>query len=197
MRRMLRLAFALTTSTFFLACGSTNSGTNGTPASTGGTITGSLDGVWDITAAGGSAIGPSEMTVKAGSVTGLVIQGEEGTTWGACTTTKHRTEFTFNVEGNALSATLTETKEWSTPSCGTPIKRMSVVTGVRTRVAPASDTNLNGEWQIQGGGGRATLITIDGLTASGKDPVINVAVAGGSASVVSSDKGFAFAARRR
>ena len=197
MRRLLRLAFALTTSTLFLACGSTDGGKNGTPASTGGTITGSLDGVWDITAAGRSAIGPSEMTVKAGSVTGLVIELDEGTTAGACMTTKHRTEFTIDVQGNALSATMTEIKEWSTPSCGTPIKRTKVITGVRTRVAPASDTDLNGDWQVQAGGGRAELITIDGLTGSAKDPALNVAVAGGSASVVSSDKDFALAARRR
>ncbi len=189
---------ALAASAVLLACGSTiDVGKNGTPAASGGTTTGSLDGTWDITAAGDAQLGPSEMTVHAGSVTGFVVNADEGTTVGSCTFTKHRTEFTLNVQGDSVTSTRTELRESSGSGCSAPSKNTSVASGTRTRVAPASDTDLNGDWEIQATGSRAVLFKIQGLSGNATDPMITVSVAGNLASVAANDKHLQFAARRR
>lgn len=109
-------SFVALASCVAVSCG----GSSSAPSSSGGTTTGSLDGTWDITAAGYASIGPSEMTIGAGSANGFVAaEGEGKADPGApgCIRTKARTEFSVNAQGNALSGTLTDIRQWSGSSC--------------------------------------------------------------------------------
>src|SRR4051812_47836542 len=103
---VLRIALALALGLASLSCGSGGGGTGSSSSGSGSTA--ALDGVWEITAAGHSAIGPSEMTISSGTVTGVIVEQDEGKGFRpGCTHVRARSEFSLRFEGNTLSGTIT------------------------------------------------------------------------------------------
>jgi hypothetical protein len=169
---------------------------------------GALDGTWDIISAGEGA----QMTVSGATITGFVPQGAESKNYYAtqypdCMITKGRTEFSFAVEGNALTGTRNKVLQLSGSTCpsvppgyNTPY----AVSGVRTRTAPDSTTPLNGDWQVTGQG-EAWTGTVNGSTATATSSTarrvpadtISVSIAGNMITVTSSDALLSFAARKQ
>jgi hypothetical protein len=190
-----------------MSCAGGGSGNGGTGTSgNGGTTAAGLDGAWDITEAGGAKIGPSEMTVSGGVITGVIPSQNEGKTFGACKTLKDRGEFRLTFEGNALSGTLNDIREieGSKTECSSNRNKTTPVSG--SRASASAGAGLSGEWEVQVGDDPPFIVVIDGVTAKawdkkaklgGKDPKVSVSVAGGSATVASQDDDFSFAARKR
>jgi len=182
-----------------VSCGS-SSGAPGDGSS------GSLDGVWDITSANTGM--PAEMTIAGGTVEGFIAKREEGkVVYGAdCVATKSRTEFAIAASGNAITGTRTEVLAATGSTCPDWINHANTQTfsGVRTRSAPATQTDLNGDWTVNGLNSTWNA-TVDGLTvsATGKLPdtqdrdTLTISVAGGIVTVASNAPGLSFAARKR
>jgi hypothetical protein len=187
-----------------LSCSSSS-----TTAASGGGVTGTLDGTWDITTAGSAPIGPSEMTVSQGSVHGFIATTKEGTAdvaHAGCTHSKDRSEFDFEMQGNAASGTIKNLHEWTGTGCPTNTTQTSSVAGTRTRTEAASDTDLNGDWDLQVTDGGSTVVVISGLSGqawakadkvAGKPASVTVSIANGQATVAAAQAKFSFAARRR
>lgn len=195
------------TTVFCLSCGGggstgqTSSGSNGNGSGSG--TTAGLDGAWDITAAGDGNIGPSEMTIANGVVTGVITSAGEGKTSGDCTKLKDRAEFKLTFEGNALSGTITEIREYEGgDTCPGNKNEITPITGSRTNAG----SGLTGEWEVKVGDDPAFIVDIDGLTAKawdkkakadGDEATVNASVAGGNATVSATRDELSFAARKR
>lgn len=201
MRHVLTLAAALS-STVLLSC----SGGGGSTAGTGASAASGLDGQWDITAAGDGAIGPSEMTNGGGVYRGVITDDKEVVPVGeGCTRTKDRTEWQITIEGNALSGTFTEIREYTGTGPNCPTSRppeLTTITGTRA----GAGSGLDGEWEARIGDGQPFVVSVSGLTAKGwdkeakakgREPSVQVTVAGGNVTVTSTDDDLQFAARRR
>jgi hypothetical protein len=193
-----------------LGCGSTKStGANGTGGGSASDPTGSLDGTWDITTIGQTDLGPSQMTISAGTVTGAIVGAHEGQpdpSLPGCTFTKDRIEFTFNIQGNALNATFSTKEDYTGASCPSANDSTSTLACTRTRVAAASDTDMNGDWACTAQDQPTFTVTVDGNAAqewdkmdkaAGRPAALTVAIANGVASVSSSNSDFSFAAKKR
>lgn len=183
-----------------------------TTAASGGGITGTLDGTWDITTAGSSPVGPSEMTVAGGSVTGFVankVEGMDDPAYPGCTHSKYRSNIDVDVAGNTTSGTITTVEEWTGASCPAARSNAVIIAATRTRSDAASETDLNGDWNVTISNGHSKaqddVVVIAGLAAqawskeakaAGKPAEANISVANGQMTVTSSDR-FGFAARRR
>jgi hypothetical protein len=206
------MRYLLLSSIVLLSCGGTSS-TPGTGGGGGGTSSGSssasLNGDWDITSVGGEAPGPSQMTVTGDSVTGAIVDTDEGAAVSGkpgCTWSKYRTEFTVSAQSNALSGTVTSIREMTGASCDKPDQTQASITGTRTKTAIATDTDLNGEWEVIAGDSQPFIVTIDGLSARGvdkaaqargKSPNVTVSIAGGVITLASDKRYLQFAARHR
>ncbi|WP_394833580.1 hypothetical protein LVJ94_44445 [Pendulispora rubella] len=185
-----------------VSCGSDSDG-----AQTG------LDGVWDITSY--NTGGPAEMVISGGSLTGYVANAREGKPnfhgLDDCTATKDRTEFTITAAGNSVTATRTAIIQTTGSSCEDyykDYKRTVTFSGVRTRTAPASSTDLNGDWSITGEGD-AWDATVNGYAVTAKskpgpkrpdandEDTLNIAIAGGVITVSSTEEKLGFAAKKR
>jgi hypothetical protein len=182
---------------------STSAGTSGNAPASGG-ITAQIDGVWDITSAGDTPIGASQLTVSDGVVRGVLVEQDEGKTMGpGCTHTKARAEFELTFKGNVLSGTITKMSEWTGPSdCPTSqVPRPLAVTGSRPS-ARAGD--LSGDWTVTVGDEPAFAVTVDDLlgrgwttTARTGPPMLTATVANGFATVAARRSWLSFAARKR
>jgi hypothetical protein len=165
-----------------------NGNGNGNGTSSGFIETGETpsDGAWDITAAAGDAIGPSEFVLAGDTATGFIAKRGEGSPDGSyywCTVTKDRNEFHLQASGNSLSGTFTVVTTWSGSGCPENQSRTVQVTGKRTS---AGKNALDGTWAL--------------TVTDGGEPVaatLRVATAAGSVSATSSSSILSFAARRR
>ncbi len=200
--------FVTGTALFAFSCGggSSDGTSSGSPSGSGsGTgITAGIDGTWDITAAGSGDIGPSEMTIANGTVTGFIADRDEGKESDGCTNLKYRAEFRLTFEGNALSGTITSVRAYEGGAQCTEMNRNDVtpMSGSRTNAG----SGLSGDWEVTVGGEAPFVVAVDGLTAkawdkkakaNGKEPTVNVSVAGGNATVTDTKKTFSLAARKR
>jgi len=168
-----------------------------------------LDGDWDIVSGGKFELLPSEMRVsnRGSAVVGSLIHIAEGTVApDGCTCTMDRAEFSLNASGNTLNGTVTYTREWKGSSCPPPFKEVNTVSGIRTRAAAPSLSDLNGDWEITLQGEEAVVATVNGTGVVAWDKAAKerggraaatVSVAGGILSVQSQSSKFDFAARRR
>ncbi len=164
--------------------GSDNTFRNGTGVASD--AAGPSDGTWDITAAGGGAVGPSEMIVVAGRASGFIARKGEGATdpsWSWCTRTLDRTEFEIAAEADVLSATFRVIREWRGYGCPSSDKRTVTVTGVRT--TPGKN-DVDGEWTVS--------FIEDASSEQGK---LRIGASAGLISCTASRADLSFAARRR
>ena len=126
--------------------------------------TGALDGSWDVTSVGGDEVAPSELVVSGGKVTGSIISKREGqpvsdSAVKGCAYAQNRMTVDISIEGAVMTATFTDIRKYSG---GEACKRDGytysdrtvtyTVTGKRTRKDPATNTDLNGTWEIQAEG---------------------------------------------
>lgn len=183
---------------------SCSSGSGGEPS--GGALrnggTSELDGDWDITAAEGSELRASQMTVSGGRIDGAIVYANEGTESDGCILERNRVEFSIRHEGDAIGGTFKHQWRNGGPECKWPANRERVVPFTASR--PIRGTGLNGEWDGRLTGKAPFVALVEGLTAKawdktrrGADPDVKVSLAGGILTVTSLDERNAFAARRR
>jgi hypothetical protein len=143
------------------------------------------NGAWDVTAAAGDAIGPSEFVLTGDTANGSIVKRGEGLpdpSFRWCTVTKDRNEFQLRASGNSLSGSFTITTTWDGFNC--PQNQLRTVTVSGKRTAPGKNA-LDGTW---------TLTIDDGGSV---DATLRVATSAGSVSATSTSSQFAFAARLR
>jgi hypothetical protein len=152
------------------------------------------DGAWDITASVADPVVRSEMSIKGGKATGIVVFGTEGQLdpgMYRCVRTKDRYEFELTANGDSMAGTFTIVRAWASQSnsyCREASKRVFTVIGQRTA---AGKSDLDGEWRVSSVG-PGTETGSEGLTAS-----LSVSIAEGFISAVASRADLSFAARKR
>lgn len=189
-----------------LSCDGGGGSTSGGGTTSGGST--DLDGTWDITTAGDSRIGPSEMTNSGGTYTGVIVDTEENTEiFPGCRRTKERTEWRISVQGDGLSGTFTTLEEssGSGPQCVSRAPKVVTITG--TRATPAAGaTPLEGEWEVRIGDIDPFIVQVTGLKAQawdkedkarGRESAAQIVIAGGIVSVSAKDDDLQFSARKR
>jgi hypothetical protein len=166
-----------------------------------GTVTAALDGTWNVSQAGESAPGKgSNLVIGNDSVTGAIIDPDEGMNVDSCTITKYRTEINLKFAGNALSGTFTSIRQ-STNNCVDNSSQPINVTGSRTNAG----SGMDGDWEVTVGDTRAFIVSITGQSAkvwdkedkaAGHDPTMTAAVASGNGTTAGKRE-FGFAAQRQ
>jgi hypothetical protein len=187
-------------------------GTSKAPSSTSPSSTSghALDGTWDITSIGGTALAPSQMTVKGGQFDGVLVVSDEGTRdVDGCMITKDRIAFTATVSGDSLSLTLTPDLEVSGDDCTMSTGRqVAKLSATRTHNAKnaSGQTALEGDWVVTPDNDSATpfAVSVAGLVAKAWDnaskdrnPVLSLNAANGTATTTTSNSDLSFAARKR
>jgi hypothetical protein len=171
-----------------------------------------IDGTWDITQAGTASIGPSEMTVNGGAVSGYIASADEGkplSDIATCIRKSDRTTFSMSVDKDQLTFTVTENLQYTGSGCPSNKVSTGTLLGTRTQKAADSDTQLNGTWSLTSQDTKNSFgaVSVDGLTAkawgnpadlvAGKPATLTVIVTNGLASVSTSNANLSFAAKRR
>jgi hypothetical protein len=187
-------------------------------------VTGAVDGEWDIVQVG-DKIKPSSLTVAAGKVTGAVIDDNEGeaivdfsssgmgtvSTKIDCIRSKKRLVVDLNVSGNALNGSFTEVREYTGSACAgtasgqsyTNRSEVFTVNGTRTKVDAASDTDLNGTWELSFAGGAKINASVKDLAGSGtvfgkdgkQDSAATFSVVNGTMTLTATDASIVFKKR--
>ncbi|NOU33315.1 MAG: hypothetical protein HOO96_35915 [Polyangiaceae bacterium] len=136
--------------------GSSSSGTLSSGGASGsvGSVTGALDGTWDVTTYGKQSIAPSSISIAAGRIQGAIPTLNEGRAEGTdCTRSRERIEIDLNVQGASLTGKVTDLLDFEGTGCaarGLRRKETTIqVIGQRKFAAPASDTDMNGFWDIR------------------------------------------------
>jgi len=161
--------------------------------------TSAFDGTWDIISVGDQELDASEMTIAAGKITGTVVFPDEGEDIGGCVRTKHRTQFSVQIQDGKVSGAIHRLSE----GCYGDESRSRLLNGTR---AESGGGDLGGEWNVQYDGHEAIAVLIDGLAAQAwslsdrvqdKEPSVNVVVAGDLVTVTSKRSDYRFSARKR
>lgn len=177
--------------------------------------TGSLNGTWDVTSVGGGEVAPSALEVSNGRVTGEIISKKEGqplsdTSVKGCTYAKNRMSVDISIEGDAMTATFTAIRAYAGgDACKTDGYNYTdktttfTATGKRTRKDAATDTDLNGVWEIQAQElKKPVVVTVKDLGAEvplddGKGSKGSISIANGKLSVVFPGNDGSFNAQQR
>jgi hypothetical protein len=175
----------------------------------GGTVTSSLDGTWDVSALGDDPAGAgSQLVIANDSITGTLIDEDEGKDSGdGCVHTKNRATLDLKFQGNAMSGTITTFDSWTKSKsdalyCPTSdTQKPYTVTGTRSNAGAGAD----GDWEIAYTNKDPFIVSIAGNAAKawdkkdkarGRDPKLTAVVVGNSATT-SGDDDLSFAAKRR
>lgn len=168
-----------------------------------------LDGTWDITAAGGDAIGPSSMTINGSTIDGELSETDDSYVDGQgqpCTSTTD-TEFSIAVQGENATATFTFVSKFSSADCGDASTTTSTITATRESGSETGDTVYDGKWTIFNSDNEPfAAVTILNLVVSAwenaqkeasEPPVLKAVIANGATNAATTKKDLTFAARKR